>query len=125
MHKSDPMSNLSLTNNGMMGAIKRIRNYSKHLLLLGGGGYDLASNSKAWSRMWAAANRIDDLPDYLLVLGGTFLGGEGIPGAEIVDLNYRVSGEQKATILDELDRIAHFHEKNTLPLIKNRVQGRE
>ncbi len=120
MHKSDPMANLSLTNNGMVEAIKHIREYSNHLLLLGGGGYNLAATARAWCRMWAAVNRIDALPDYLLVLGGTFMRGAGVTGADIVDMPHRISGGQKEAVQKELLRIAAFHEVNTIPLIGKR-----
>lgn len=118
-HKSDPLANLSLSNNGMVAVMKEIRDYSHHLLLLGGGGYDLQATIRAWSRMWAAANRIDALPDYLLVLGGSFLGSDGLD-ADIVDMPFQVTGEKKASILAELDRIATYHEATTLPLIGER-----
>jgi hypothetical protein len=65
--------------------------------------------------VWAAANHIDSLPDYMLVMGGTFLGGEGVQGAEIVDMSYRLSGPVKMAINAELDRIAAFHETHTIP----------
>jgi acetoin utilization deacetylase AcuC-like enzyme/acyl-CoA hydrolase/GNAT superfamily N-acetyltransferase len=117
-HKADPLANLCLTNNGMEEVMKIMREYATHLLLLGGGGYDEKTTARAWCRMWAAANRIDSLPDYMLVMGGTFLGGDGIRGAEIVDMNYRVSGERKTTIMKELDRIASFHEKTTFPILE-------
>ncbi|MDJ0767055.1 MAG: GNAT family N-acetyltransferase [Myxococcota bacterium] len=116
-HRSDPLAHLSLTNNGMVNAVKKLREFGHHLLLLGGGGYDLQATIRAWSRMWAAANRIDALPDYLLVLGGAFMGGEGVLGADIIDPVYRTSGDQKAQLERELERIAEYHEANTLPLI--------
>jgi len=36
-HKNDPLSNLSLTNEGMSNVMKIVRDYCHHLLLLGGG----------------------------------------------------------------------------------------
>ncbi len=120
-HRSDPLSHLSLTNNGMTDAIKRIREYSNQMLLLGGGGYNLTATTRAWCRMWAAANRIDALPDYLLVLGGSFMGGKGVAQADIVDMAYLTSGDQRNEIQEELERIAVFHEKNTIPLIGKRL----
>jgi len=116
-HKADPLANLSLTNNGMVAAIKLLRDRCPQILLLGGGGYDQESVVNGWSRIWAAANRIDSLPDHLLVMGGSFLGARDLEGAEIVDMQYNVTGETKNKILEELDRIASYHEKNTLPLI--------
>ena len=118
-HKNDPLTDLSLTNNGMVEAIKRIRDYSNHLLLLGGGGYNVKSTSQAWCRMWAAVNRKDSMPVYLTVLGGTFMSSEGLEGGEIVDLTYRITGEEKNKILDEIDCVIRFHEKHTIPLIES------
>ena len=116
-HRNDPLANLVLTNNGMVDAVKRLRSYSPHLLMLGGGGYDVDTTVAAWSRMWAAANRIDDLPDYLLAVGGSFMGSEGM-GAEIVDMPYRVTGPRKKENIREIDRIIDYHKKHTLPLIR-------
>lgn len=116
-HKNDPLSNLSLTNEGMSNVMKIIKEYCQHLLLLGGGGYDPESTSRAWCRIWAAANQIDALPDYLLTLGGAFIGGEGLAGGEIVDRAYRISGDKKKKILAELEEVAAYHEKHTLPVI--------
>ena len=120
-HRSDPLSHLSLTNNGMTDAIKHIREYCNQMLLLGGGGYNLKATTRAWCRMWAAANRIDALPDYLLVLGGSFMGGEGVAQADIVDMAYLTSGDQRDATQKELERIAVFHENNTIPLIGKRL----
>jgi acetoin utilization deacetylase AcuC-like enzyme/acyl-CoA hydrolase len=122
-HKADPLSDLCLTNNGMVTAIEHLREHCQHLLLLGAGGYDEQTTTRAWTRMWAAANRVDDLPDYMLVMGGSFMGGAGLEGAEIVDMPYRVSGDTKKKIMAELDRIAEFHEKNTLPILGQRIGG--
>lgn len=117
-HKNDPLTNLNLTNNGIVEAVKQIRDCSNHLLLLTGGGYDVQSTSRAWARVWATANRIDSMPDYLLVMGGTFLGSEDLVGAEIIDRAYRVSGEEKRTIMAEIDRIIEYHETTTIPCIE-------
>jgi len=114
-HKSDPLAGLCLTNNGMEEVVRRIQKFSRHLLLLGGGGYELKATTQAWCRMWAAANRIDSMPDFMLGMGGTFLGGEDISGADIIDMTYRVTGDKKADIMAELERIASFHEETTIP----------
>jgi acetoin utilization protein AcuC len=123
-HRSDPLADLSMTNNGMEDAMKRLRGFGKHLLLLGGGGYDRSSTTRAWCRVWAAANHVDALPEHMLVMGGVFLGGEGVQGAEIVDMTYRVSGPVKTSIMEELDRIARVHEQSTLPRLKNALAQR-
>ena len=121
-HKSDPLSKLNLTNNGMVHALEQIRNLCPHLLMLGGGGYDLPATTRAWTRLWAAANRINSLPDYMLVMGGQFVGGQGISGADVVDLAFQLSGEKKSAIMQELERIAVYHEMHTLPFIGKQKQ---
>jgi acetoin utilization deacetylase AcuC-like enzyme/acyl-CoA hydrolase/RimJ/RimL family protein N-acetyltransferase len=117
-HRSDPLANLCLTNNGMENVAKKIQEFSRHLLMLGGGGYEIKSTTQAWCRMWAAANRIDSLPDFMLGMGGTFLGGEDITGADIIDMAYHVTGDKKTSILKELDRVATWHETHTLPAME-------
>jgi hypothetical protein len=90
------------------------------MLMLTAGGYDLKTTTKAWCRMWAAANRIDALPDYLLTIGGHFMGEEGLPGAQLVDRTYRISGDEKIKILEELERVVKYHEEHTIPIIRAR-----
>ncbi len=119
-HKSDPLSNLNMTNNIMVTVARHLRESCSHVLLLGAGGYDEQATTRAWTRAWAAVNRIDELPDYMLVMGGSFMGGSGLAGADIVDMPYRVTGDTKKAILAELDRIARFHEEQTLPIIERR-----
>jgi acetoin utilization deacetylase AcuC-like enzyme/GNAT superfamily N-acetyltransferase len=123
-HRNDPLANLSMTNNGMEEAMERLRKFGRHLLILGGGGYDLACTTRAWCRVWAAANHIDALPDYMVVMGGTFLGGEGVQGAEVVDMNYRVTGAKKSVIKQELSRLIAWHRKETFPRMESALAER-
>ena len=104
-HRTDPLSSLQLTNNGMAHAMEFIRGFSPHLLMLGGGGYNPEATVKGWARMWAAANRIDALPDYLTMLGGTFLGEGDLDGSDVVDMAWRVTGPEKQAMLAEVDRL--------------------
>jgi len=117
-HRSDPLSNLSLTNNGMMEAMTRIREFAYKMLILGSGGYDMKATSRAWCRVWAAANRIDAMPDYMASLGGTFLGEQDLAGSDVIDMSYNLTGKRKKDITAELERIARFHEKNTFPILE-------
>jgi len=91
-----------------------------HLRLLGAGGYHVETTAQAWCRIRATANRIDSMPDSLTVLGGVFLGAGDLQGAGIVDMAYRVTGEEKDAILAEIGRIVAFHETHTLPWIGER-----
>lgn len=119
-HKNDPTSELNLTNNGMVQALKEIRNLSHRLLLLGGRGYNHDSTAKSWCRIWAAANRLDSLPDYLLTIGGTFIGEEDIEKVALVDRPFRFSGALKTSIIDGLTKIHKFHQRRSLPHLRRR-----
>jgi len=119
-HRSDPLTDLSLTNNGIVTVMERIRDFSHHLLLLGGGGYNLKATTRAWARIWAAVNRIDALPDYMLVMGGTFLGGEDLAGSDVIDMTFRSPGELRERNMAELERIADYHATHTLPILQGK-----
>jgi acyl-CoA hydrolase/acetoin utilization deacetylase AcuC-like enzyme len=106
MHRSDPLSHLQLTNNAMAHAMEHIRGFAPHLLMLGGGGYNPDATVRAWARMWASANRIDALPDYLSMVGGTFLGDSDLDGSDVVDMPWRVTGKEKQAMLAEVERLA-------------------
>ena len=107
----------------MVAAITDIRDYANRILLLGGGGYDLHSTTRAWARMWATANHIESDDDFLMVGGGAFLGSNELQGANLQDMTYRVSGDEKRAMLEELDRIIAFHEEHTFPLLEQRADG--
>jgi acetoin utilization protein AcuC len=94
-HRRDPLAHLQLTNNGMADLMERIRSFAPKLLMLGCGGYDVDATARAWARMWAAANRIDAIPEHLIMMGGVFLGAQDLAGGDIVDMAFRVSGAEK------------------------------
>ncbi len=124
-HKSDPLSSLCLTNNGMVAVMEEIRKFCNNLLLLGGGGYDMHSCTRSWSRLWATANRIDIIPDYLSVIGGSFIGSNELKQVNIIDMNYIVTGKKKEEIMQHLYKIAQFHKSTTIPIIKGRKKYKE
>ena len=122
-HKNDQLSSLALTNNSMVAIMKEMRNYCNTMLLLGGGGYDQVSATNAWCRLWATANRSDTTPDYLSVVGGVFLGNQELQHLDIIDMQFRVSGKKKDSIMQILEKLAEFHEKLTIPLIKTSLKN--
>jgi acetoin utilization protein AcuC len=98
-HRTDPLSHLQLTNNGMVSLMERIRGFAPQLIMLGCGGYAPQATARAWARMWAAANRIDDTPDHLSMMGGVFIGGQDLAGGELVDMAFRLTGPEKQRMM--------------------------
>jgi acetoin utilization protein AcuC len=62
-HRSDPLSNLSLTIQGFAAAVSRIRRMAGKWIALGGGGYDLNNVPRAWTLVWAIMNDQDLNPN--------------------------------------------------------------
>lgn len=62
-HRSDPLSNLSLTIQGFAAAVNRIRMMAGKWIALGGGGYDLNNVPRAWTLVWAIMNDQDLNPN--------------------------------------------------------------
>ena len=98
-HRTDPLSHLQLTNNGMVALMERIRGYAPQLIMLGCGGYNPQATARAWARMWAAANRIETVPDHLSMMGGVFLGAQDLEGGDLVDMAWRVTGADKEAMM--------------------------
>jgi hypothetical protein len=111
-HRTDPLSHLQLTNNGMVSLMERIRGFAPQLIMLGCGGYAPQATARAWARMWAAANRIDDTPGHLSMMGGVFIGGQDLAGGELVDMAFRITGPEKdrmmAGVAEQVQRAARL-----------------
>ena len=101
-HRTDPLSHLELTNNGMVALMERIRGLAPQLIMLGCGGYNPEATARAWARMWATANRIETMPEHLSMMGGVFLGEQDLAGGDLVDMTWQVSGEPKQAMLDHV-----------------------
>jgi acetoin utilization protein AcuC len=111
-HRTDPLSHLQLTNNGMVSLMERIRGFAPQLIMLGCGGYAPQATARAWARMWAAANRIDDTPGHLSMMGGVFIGGQDLAGGELVDMAFMITGPEKdrmmAGVAEQVQRAARL-----------------
>lgn len=55
-HRSDPLSNLSLSLQGFIEAVRKIRQMAGKWIALGGGGYNLNNVPRAWTLVWATMN---------------------------------------------------------------------
>lgn len=63
---TDPLTNLSLTTNGFVQAVRRFKELDVPWVALGGGGYHLVNVARAWTLAWAIMNDVeppDALPD--------------------------------------------------------------
>ncbi|MEW6267274.1 MAG: acetoin utilization protein AcuC [Thermodesulfobacteriota bacterium] len=67
--RTDPLTDLCLTNNGFITAVRKLKELDLPWLALGGGGYNLVNVARAWTLAWALMNDLeppDDLPESFL-----------------------------------------------------------
>jgi len=114
---SDPLSHLSLTNNGYAEAVKTIEAISPKCVALGGGGYHMRSVTRAWALAWAVMNGIEPQDDYVGAIGGMMLGTEYVEGGGLRDRHVYTTGPTKEEIKKEIQRVTDYIKETVFPLI--------
>ena len=61
---TDPLAALNLSPNGFIKLVEEIKSWNLKWVALGGGGYDVMSVARSWSRAWAVMKGAD-IPDAL------------------------------------------------------------
>lgn len=112
---SDPLTHLSLTNNGYCAVVKEIKRLSSKILALGGGGYDLYKTARSWTLAWAILNELHPEDDYLGTVGGMMFGPELEMGT-LKDRPLFVTGESKIKAWEEVQRVITYIKKVVFPL---------
>jgi len=69
----DPLAYLSLTNNTHAAVAKRILEFGKPILAVGGGGYHPANTARGWALVWCVLCGEEDPGDLAMGLGGVML----------------------------------------------------
>lgn len=93
-HRSDPLSNLRLTMQGFLRAVRYFEQCPARWLALGGGGYYLGNVPRAWTAVWALMVGIDVPPELPPVVQAQFR-TEGYAETSLIDPPYRSEGVQK------------------------------
>jgi acetoin utilization protein AcuC len=116
---ADPLSHLSLTNNSYAEAVKVIEVLSPKCVVLGGGGYQMNSVTRAWCLAWAVMNGIEPENEYLGTIGGMMLGTEYLDGGGLRDRHAYTTGPLKEEIRKEVLRVTEYIKGMALPLIRS------
>jgi acetoin utilization protein AcuC len=74
--RSDPLTDLMLTNNGYQEVVEAIKGLSGRLLVLGGGGYDIYRTARCWTLAWAILNEVEPQDEFAGAVGGMMFGPE-------------------------------------------------
>ncbi|MEJ2166833.1 MAG: acetoin utilization protein AcuC [Desulfobacterales bacterium] len=113
--RSDPLTDLKLTNNAYQRAIKGIKAHCPKILALGGGGYDLYRTARCWTLAWSILNGVEPMDEFAGLVGGMMFGPEKEVGS-LYDHPYQSKGEIKAKALEEAQRVATYIRKELFPI---------
>ncbi len=104
---NDPLTNMALTNNSFEMMALEIGKFSKKLVGMGGGGYNIDNASRSWAVAWAAINGIKMENPYAGILGGVMVGPE-IEGGTLLDNPIYITGPTKEKNEKEVDRVIKY-----------------
>jgi acetoin utilization protein AcuC len=116
---ADPLAHLSLTNNSYAEAVKVIEAISPKCVVLGGGGYQMNSVTRAWCLAWAVMNGIEPVDEYAGTIGGMMLGTEYLEGGGLRDRHAYTTGPLKEEIRKEVLRVTEYIKGTVFPLIRS------
>jgi len=112
---SDPMTNLSLTNNGFCEVITKIRDFAPKLLLLGGGGYNPDNIARTWTLAWAVLHDSEPEENYFGEVGMMVDSSEAAAGT-LRDTPPFIPPVKIAEAAAEAKRVVRYIEKEVFPL---------
>lgn len=113
---ADPLTHLSLTNNGMADVAAILRSMPMKRLVLGGGGYNLDALGRAWTLVWAVLNNIEPRDEYVGTVGGIFLGETDIENGSLRDMHTYSSGPPKKQIEAKVREAIEYIKTNVFPV---------
>ena len=116
-HIADPLTHLSMTNVGYCEVVKKIKELSPRLLVLGGGGYDVYKTARSWTLAWAILNDLEPRDEYVGIIGGMMFGPEVEVGS-LQDKTLYVTGTMKQRVNQEIDRVIDSIRQNIFPIHK-------
>ena len=104
---SDPLTDLMLTNNSYTEIVREIKGLCRKILATGGGGYDIYRTARCWTLAWAILNEVEPVDEFAGRVGGMMFGPE-MEVSSLYDRPYRVTGPQKDTIRQEVDKVIEY-----------------
>jgi acetoin utilization protein AcuC len=114
-HVSDPLTHLSMTNNGFCDTVKVIKSLSPRILAVGGGGYDLYKTARSWTLAWSILNELEPKDDFLGTVGGMMFGPELDVGS-LKDKTHYSTGAVKEKTWGEAERVVNYIKKVVFPI---------
>jgi acetoin utilization protein AcuC len=113
--RSDPLAHLMLTNNGYQEVIKAIKGFSRPILALGGGGYDIYRTARCWTLAWSILNEIEPRDEFAGSVGGMMFGPEMEVGS-LYDVPRPTTGKIKERAFARAQEALKYIKEKIFPL---------
>jgi acetoin utilization protein AcuC len=113
--RSDPLTDLMLTNNAYQEVIKAIKGFSQPLLALGGGGYDIYRTARCWTLAWAILNEVEPEDEFVGAVGGMMFGPE-MEVSTLYDVPRPATGQVKEKASAKARESVEFIKSKIFPL---------
>ncbi|MFO8057033.1 MAG: acetoin utilization protein AcuC [bacterium] len=114
---TDPLTNLKMTNNSYVEAVKVLNRIAAPWVALGAGGYNMDNVARGWTLLWAAVHGLDRGDGSTLTLGGVFMGESDLGLAGLLDMSVRTSGPEKAEALEKVEQAVDYVQENVFPVL--------
>jgi acetoin utilization protein AcuC len=113
--RSDPLTDLMLTNNAYQEVVKAIKGLSQRLLALGGGGYDIYRTARCWTLAWSILNEVEPEDEFAGIVGGMMFGPE-MEVSSLYDVPRPTTGPVKEKALAKAKEAVTFIKSKVFPL---------
>jgi acetoin utilization protein AcuC len=113
--RSDPLTDLMLTNNAYQEVVKAIKGFSQPLLALGGGGYDIYRTARCWTLAWAILNEVEPEDEFVGTVGGMMFGPE-MEVSTLYDVPRPATGQVKEKASAKARESVEFIKSRIFPL---------
>jgi acetoin utilization protein AcuC len=113
--RSDPLTDLMLTNNAYQEVVKAIKGFSQPLLALGGGGYDIYRTARCWTLAWAILNEVEPEDEFVGAVGGMMFGPE-MEVSTLYDVPRPATGQVKEKASAKARESVEFIKSKIFPL---------
>lgn len=113
---NDPLAHLNFTINGFCDVVKKIKDFSKKWVALGGGGYNMANVAKAWTLAWAIMNNAEipnEIPKGFMERYSKY----GFDNNRLRDGFLKQDNRNKETMIEEVERVIKYIKQHIFPII--------
>lgn len=104
---SDPLTDLSLTNNSYVEIVGELKRLCKKILATGGGGYDIYRTARCWTLAWGILNDTEPKDEFAGLVGGMMFGPE-MEVSSLHDKPYFVTGPEKEKIRKDFKKTIEY-----------------